>query len=148
MAAVGFGFSPSDVVLAVSLLTQVMSALKSDVAATEYRDTVQFLENLCLVLSHLQDLSKDAHSNPALANAISALSTTAERPLKDFIDEIQGFNEDFAKNFQRASVVKTLRRGAIKLEWSFLVKKKVDALRTRITAKMQGLHFLLESRLM
>lgn len=142
------GLSPSDFVLAISVVTNVVSALKDDKAASEYADIAQFLQNLCMVLRHLQDLSRTSHVSPAVGNALLALSATAERPLREFIADIEKFGRDVNSDLSCRDPRRTLMRGVRKLEWAFLVRKKVDVLRARIAAEMSGLQILLGSRIM
>jgi hypothetical protein len=89
MAAIGFGFSPSDIALAISIISKVVLALKSNEPLEELIETISFLERLCLVLSDLQELNKTSSRSQLLNNAIATSSGTLERPLRAFLDELQ-----------------------------------------------------------
>jgi len=137
--AVPFGFSVGDIAMALKFTVQVASALKeTGGAASDYREVLQYLEGLLLTLQHLQKLDTRC-VDPSLANAVRALTTAAERPIRDFVNEMGKYTNAMASPSSLAS-------GVRKAEWAIVAAKKAEKLRLKIVAQMEPIHLLLASQ--
>jgi hypothetical protein len=92
MSAVGFGFSPGDIVLGITIIARIVKTLKDTAASSaEYQDTIQYLQHLRLVLQLFQNFQTRNAADTATTSAIRALSGVAEKPLAQFLADIQRF---------------------------------------------------------
>lgn len=140
--SVPFGFSAGDLVMAVNVIAQVAQALReTGGASSEYQETFHFMEGLVLTLQHLQHLNAKC-TDPSLISAIRTLTKSAEKPIREFINDIQKFDSALGSTSQSNRFVSGVR----KAEWVVIVRKRVDKLRGSIASQMQPIHLLLESQ--
>lgn len=148
MSAVGFGFSPGDIVLGITIIARIVKTLKDSTASsTEYQSTIQYLEHLCLVLQLLQNFQNRYVADHPTESAIRALSAVAEQPLAQFLADIQRFESSLGPIQASGWKGKTVA-GLKSVEWQLRVKKKVEALKAKIASEMQALHLLLEGQML
>lgn len=139
---VPFGFSAGDIVLAIEVFMKIVQALnETNGAASEYQDTMQFLQCLCIVLQYLQDINIST-LDPMVRQAVQTLANAMERPLRTFITEIQKHEPSVERSSTNAS--KALRAGLRKIKWSLFISEKVDRLRNQVSAEVKTLQLLLQ----
>ncbi|KAI9702790.1 MAG: hypothetical protein M1836_008004 [Candelina mexicana] len=138
---VPFGFSAGDIAMAVKVIAKASSALKdAGGSASEYQEVLQYLKGLLLTLQHLQNLNIQPN-NPALLNAIRAQCASSAKPVLDFVNSIQEFNDALGVRSSKAAISGSHK----KVQWGLFVSKGVEKLRSKIGANLEIIHLLLES---
>ncbi|KAF2868503.1 hypothetical protein BDV95DRAFT_130656 [Massariosphaeria phaeospora] len=138
---VAFGYSASDIALAIQLLSKVYKGLKeTGGSASEFQDISEFLKGLISTLQHLQTLQLEC-SNPSLVNAVRALSNSALNPIFEFIDEVSKYEPAL----KRQSAISRVGSSYRKAEWAVRIPKRLAKLKADAVLELEPIHLLLES---
>ena len=115
--------------------------MKETGASSEYQELIQVLSALLLTLQHLQRLDSKC-ADPNLINAIRSLIAEAEKPILEFVQDIQRFDSALG----RSTITGKLKGGIRRAEWALAVSKKVEKLHRMIASWMQPIHLLLQGQ--
>ena len=137
-----FGFSAGDIAMAIKMIAKIVQGLKDcGGSATEYQETIGYLKSLLLSLQHLETLySKTKDDN--IAKAVEALATATQKPILEFLGDINGYDATLGRD----SLSKSVRGGIHKINWALRVTKKIPKLKANISADLEAIHLLLGSQ--
>jgi hypothetical protein len=134
-----FGWSASDLVLAIQTVRTIIDALdKADGASAHYQSTTAFLRGVLNTLHLLRSATAaglDANYTSAVHEQVDLIKT----PLAEFILEIAKYEKSLGTSSTRSSL-KALPR---KLQWAFTVEEKVIKLERKVAGPMACINVLL-----
>lgn len=133
-----FGWSVGDIAKAIEIIVQVGTALReTGGAASDYQDTVQFLNDLSLTL---EGVRRCATQLPELTDAIAIQEQIdlVKPRVAEFTTNIElSFGHYLGLQTKTASRVKLFFRGAHrKAQWALFVTKSVEKLREQISGPL------------
>jgi hypothetical protein len=135
-----FGFSAGDFIAAAELTAKVIKALKETGGATsEFQNVLKELGSLHAILQHLQTLPV-TESNLTYVNAVRALAQDCQKPLEDFLKQIEKCSL-LASGQGHKRVVSNLR----KAQWAVFQSEEVPKLRAVVAAKIIQIQILLDA---
>jgi hypothetical protein len=112
---------------------------KNPKSAPDYQLLLVELESLDRTLNLLQCI-KPAQHEPRRLDAIRALASSCQRPLKDFLGKIEKFEDSLGSwNSSNRSFTACSRR----LQWSVKYKEEVKSLRARLAPNVATITILL-----
>jgi hypothetical protein len=133
-----------DVLALSKLIYQIGLELKSvPDSAPDYQDLLQELEALDRALQQTYNIRPGIHELKRL-DAVRALASTCQAPLKDFLGKIQKFNKSLGPWNCGHRRLNGFGRG---VQWSLMWKEEVKKLRAQLTPKLLILGFLWESQI-
>ena len=92
MATPVFGFSFGDIVAAIRILNDVRKALRDTGGAQdEYRGVQIELQQLEILLGHLNHGTWDTGGDTGQLNAIKGMASTCQVPLQEFLSKVERF---------------------------------------------------------
>jgi hypothetical protein len=135
-----FGWSAGDIASAIKLVYQIGSALRdSGGAASEFQDSLSFLETLSLTLEHLSALEV-VLSDSGFRGHLREQCDHIRVPLTEFLQNVgQRFGPALGANSTMNSVLAAPR----KIQWAKSTSKKVERLQRRIAVPMTAVGLLL-----
>lgn len=137
-----FGYSAGDIVALIALIIHITKTLKaSGGAPAEYQDLAEDLNQLKLILQHIETLQPSA-SLAGYADAIRATALSCRLPLSEFLDSIEKFRPALG-SAGTASSTRTWHRAARKVQWTVTMTDDIAKLRPKITLKISTLLLLL-----
>lgn len=126
-----FGWSAGDIITALNLIADVVSALRdAGGAAEEYQRTTTELEHLKQALSEVCKLEA-SEGLETTVYAIQRTALTCQKPLVDFLESIKGYNASLAKA-KTDGVMKDVFK---KVKWRAM--KKAEAV-AKLRAELVG----------
>lgn len=106
MVAPGFGFSFSDIALAIKVTVKVCEAFKEQGGAAEkYQDSVAFLEGFKTTLEHLEHFAQDKSGDP-YADDIARQCEQIEQPWLRFQAFVDKYEAYLGKNPVKPAIAK------------------------------------------
>jgi hypothetical protein len=136
-----FGWSAGDIVAALKLLLQIVTALKdSGGASSDLRDALSYLQTLSRTLQHLNSLQAAPLDHQDIAENLREQCSHIRVPLQAFLDDVgRRFGSVLAVNTQR----KRLSAAPRAIQWAVSTSKKVKQLRDRVAVPMTAVGLLL-----
>jgi hypothetical protein len=135
-----FGWSSGDIATALKLIYHLIEALDScDGAASDYREAVGFLRDLKRTLDPLQAFAA-WNAYPVYAKEIEGQVKQIREPVESFLEAVVKFEPALGEE----SAAGRHRYVFRKLQWHFLVSKKVLVLRKKIESHMRVIDTLLQ----
>jgi hypothetical protein len=93
MASPGFGFSVGDFIAVIKLITQITKALQAtDGATDDFRMLQQELNQLQVLLEHVQYLPSRSAGSLTYYNAIRCMALTVQQPLRQLLDKMAAYS--------------------------------------------------------
>lgn len=128
-----FGWSPSDIVIAIGFLKDIYATLDSDTGAShEFREAVGFLKDLQQTLESISGLQV-LELSPACARQIAQQIESIRGPIKHFLDKARKYHQSLGHNAKKRHLHQVHR----KLEWKWKMTPRVLALRHTINDHMR-----------
>ena len=132
VAAMSFGWSASDVVVALRVVNKVRVALKdAGGAATDYQAETAFLQTVSLTLKLLDGLQY-APLDVDISTCLSQHCNLVKPALEEFLTSTESFEQSLGVAATKAKVFTAGQR----LKWAFLTANKAKHLRRRIGSSL------------
>ena len=134
-----FGYSASDIVAAIALIVQITKTLKaSGGAPSEYQELVENLEQLKLILQHIEALQPSA-GLAGHVNAVRATALSCQVPLSKFLERTAKFRPALGATSSSGP----WRGAARKVQWAVTMSDEIAKLQPKINMRINMLLLLL-----
>ncbi|KAL1602436.1 hypothetical protein SLS60_005852 [Paraconiothyrium brasiliense] len=139
MASPGFGFSVGDFIAVIKLIGQVTKALQdTDGATDDFRMLQQELNQLQVLLEHLQELPPSSAESFTHYNAVRGMALTVQHPLRQLLDKMTAYSA-----LEIKSSASKWRRAKQEIQWTVGMQKEIVRVRGIVTMKIVSLTTLL-----
>ncbi|KAH6680517.1 hypothetical protein B0J14DRAFT_578791 [Halenospora varia] len=142
MATPVFGFSFGDIVAAIRILNDVRKALRDTGGAQdEYRGVQIELQQLEILLGHLNHGTWDTGGDTGQLNAIKGMASTCQVPLQEFLSKVERFK---SLQDQDSKLSRRIGIEARKVRWTVGMKEDIEKFRALISAKIAAITLLVQ----
>jgi hypothetical protein len=132
-----FGWSAGDIVAALKLLQQIVSAIRD--SGEDFQDTLSFLQTLSRTLEHLNALQAIS-LDPELVDNLREQCDHIRAPLAAFLNDVGGrFGPALGVSSRRNRIFSASRR----IQWAFSISKKTKRLQDRIAVPIASVGLIL-----
>lgn len=139
MASPGFGFSVGDVIAVIKLIAQVTKALQdTDGATDDFRMLQQELNQLQVLIEHLQDLPPESAESLTHYNAVRGMALTVQHPLRQLLDKMAAYSA-----LETGASAPRWRRAKREIQWTVGMQQEVVRVRGIVMMKIVSLTTLL-----
>lgn len=134
-----FGWSASDIVLALRVLYKVRCALKeAGGASSTFQEASGFLDGLQKTMDHLRMFTSTTLTEARLVE-LRAQVTLVKAPVEKFIEDVKKFEPALGAASSRGKLLS----GPRKVQWAFQMPGKIKKLQDSVMVPMMNLSLLL-----
>ena len=139
MAAPGFGFSTTDLILLAQVTSKVVHALKDQGARSEYQKATRDLESLQAVLETLREFFGDPSISASLRNAVQTQFLVAAKSIATFNRKLQ---TKYGDSLGVLSTSAPHRKAIKSIDWASRVAEDLSKFGIELSQQLEPAKFL------